>query len=152
MRTSQAWVAATTVGILLCGCGGNTPEQQSSREAEPAVPAKQFTPPPPPIVVGSSRVVGFVFDDKNRNGAFDEGDMRLPSQSVLVTNPSATQRIQELTTDAMGVFRVDGLGDGEYRVSVQIPDGFSRTNDDSFNLTISAGQAAPEVHFGVTRR
>ena len=152
MRTSKTWLPATTLGILLCGCGGSTPEQQSSREAEPAVPAKQLTPPPPPIVAGSSRVVGFVFDDKNRNGAFDEGDLRLPSTTVLVTNPSATKRIQDLTTDATGVFRVDGLGDGEYRISVQIPEGFARTNDDSFSVKLSAGQPAPEVHFGVTRR
>jgi hypothetical protein len=152
MRISKALVAAATLGVLLSGCRGNTPEQQSSREAEPAVPAQQSAPPPPPIVVGSSRVVGFVFDDKNRNETYDGGEMRLPSTTVLVTNPSATKRIQELTTDAMGVFRVDGLGDGDYRISVQIPEGYVRTNDDSFSLKISAGQPAPEVHFGVTRR
>ena len=154
MRISKASIAATTLGLILCACRGNTPEQSSS-EAAPPVSQQQPAPAAstaPPIVVGSSRMVGYVFDDKNKNGTFDDGEMRLPSQVVLVTNPSATKRIQDLTTDAMGVFRVDGLADGEYRISVQIPEGFQRTNDDSFSLKIATGQPVPEVHFGITRR
>ena len=43
------------------------------------------------------------------------------------------------------------LPDGEYRVMVMIPDGFYRTNDDSFNLTVLGEQPMQEVHFGVAR-
>jgi hypothetical protein len=56
-----------------------------------------------------------------------------------------------MTTDGTGNFRVDGLKDGEYRISVQIPAGFTRANDDSFNLKISASQPAPQVLFGIRR-
>ena len=158
MRISKAWIAATTLGLLLCACRGNSPEQQTSQtssETTPAPAAAAELPAPvaaTPIVVGSSRMVGYVFDDKNKNGTLDDSEGRLPSQVVLITNPSATKRIQDLTTDAMGVFRVDGLGDGEYRVSVQIPAGYQRTNDDSFSLKIAKGQPVPEVHFGITKR
>jgi len=96
-------------------------------------------------------VVGLVFEDKNRNGAYDGGDDRMPGQRVLITNLPATQIIRSMMTDSTGNFRVDDLKDGEYRISAQIPAGFSRTNDDSFNLKITAGQPAPQVLFGISR-
>jgi protocatechuate 3,4-dioxygenase beta subunit len=96
-------------------------------------------------------VVGLVFDDKNRNGVYDGGDDRMPGQTVLITNLPATQILRSMTTDGTGNFRVDGLKDGEYRISVQIPAGFTRANDDSFNLKISASQPAPQVLFGIRR-
>jgi len=93
-----------------------------------------------------------VFEDKDRNGKFDGGDARLGSQTVLVTNPNATQRIQEVTTDASGNFGFAGLGAGEYRVSVQIPKGYERTNDDSMTVNLGGNQGVKEVQFGIAQR
>ena len=97
------------------------------------------------------RISGYVFEDKNQNGLFDTGDERLGSQTVLVTNPSATQRLHNATTDPTGSFRFADLPDGEYRVMVMIPDGFYRTNDDSFNVTVLGEEPMQEVHFGIAR-
>lgn len=103
-------------------------------------------------MVGPREISGYVFEDKNRNGQFDTGDERLGSQTVLVTNPSATKRLHNATTDASGSFRFADLADGEYRVSVLVPEGFDRTNDDSFSLTVLGNQPMAEVHFGIARR
>ena len=92
-----------------------------------------------------------MFEDKDRNGKFDGGDVRLESQTVLVTNPSASKRIQEVTTDASGNFGFAGLAAGEYRVSVQIPKGYDRTTDDSLTFTVGANPVAREVQFGIAR-
>ena len=137
--------------IVVAACGRQTEQQSSSESPAPSqVPAGP--PPPPPVMVGPREISGYVFEDKNRNGQFDTGDERLGSQTVLVTNPSATKRLHNATTDTSGSFRFGDLADGEYRVSVLVPEGFDRTNDDSFSLTVLGNQPMPEVHFGIARR
>jgi hypothetical protein len=137
--------------LAVSGCG-RQPEQQSSSESPAASQAPAAAPAPPPVMVGPREISGYVFEDKNRNGQFDTGDERLGSQTVLVTNLSATKRLHNATTDGTGSFRFGDLPDGEYRVSVLVPDGFDRTNDDSFSVTVLGNQPMAEVHFGVARR
>jgi hypothetical protein len=144
-----AWCALTVIAAAGCGRG---PEQQSSSESPAASPAPAAAPAPPPVMVGPREISGYVFDDKNRNGQFDTGDERLGSQTVVVTNLSATKRLHNATTDGSGSFRFGDLADGEYRVSVLVPDGFDRTNDDSFSVTVLGNQPMAEVHFGLARR
>lgn len=141
----------TLTAIVVAACGRQT-EQQASSESPAASQAPAGPPAPPPVMVGPREISGYVFEDKNRNGLFDTGDERLGSQTVLVTNPSATKRLHNATTDASGSFRFGDLSDGEYRVSVLVPEGFDRTNDDSFSLTVLGNQPMPEVHFGLARR
>jgi SdrD B-like protein len=149
-------IIACALAVTAAACGRSEPEQTSGTPAA----TTQATAPPssplsPPIssaaASGSPVVVGLVFEDKNRNGAYDGGDDRMPGQTVLITNLPATQIIKSMMTDSTGNFRVDGLKDGEYRISVQIPAGFTRTNDDSFNVKIAASQPAPQVLFGIRR-
>ena len=137
-------VAFTLMTIVVSGCGRST-EQQSSESSAATKPAA------PKIMVKPREISGYVFEDKNQNGLFDTGDERLGAQTVLITNPSATKRLHNATTDGSGSFRFGDLPDGEYRVMVMIPEGFYRTNDDSFNLTVLGDQPMVEVHFGVAR-
>ena len=148
-------IIACALAISAATCGRSEPEQTSGTpEATTQAPAPPSPPVSPPIssaaASGSPLVVGLVFEDKNRDGAYDGGDDRMPGQTVLITNLSASQIIKSMMTDSTGNFRVDGLKDGEYRVSVQIPAGFTRTNDDSLKLKIIAGQPAPQVLFGIS--
>ena len=152
-------IIACALAINAAACGRSEPEQASGTP-EATVSVTQAPPPPssplnPPIssaaASGSPLVVGLVFEDKNRNGAYDGGDDRMTGQTVLITNLPATQIIRSMMTDSTGNFRVDGLKDGEYRISVQIPAGFTRTNDDSFNVKITASQPAPQIMFGISR-
>lgn len=141
----------TLMAIVVSGCGRQQ-EQQASSESPAASQAPAAAPGPPPVMVGPREISGYVFDDKNRNGQFDTGDERLGSATVVVTNLAATKRLHNATTDASGSFRFGDLADGEYRVSVLVPDGFDRTNDDSFSVTVLGNQPMAEVHFGVARR
>lgn len=138
------------MAIVVSGCG-RSPEQQSS-ESTATSQAPAAPPAPPPVMVGPREISGYVFEDKNRNGLFDTGEERLGSQTVIVTNPSATKRLHNTTTDASGSFRFADLRDGEYRVSVMVPEGFDRTNDDSFSVMVLGNQPMAEVHFGLARR
>jgi hypothetical protein len=138
--------------VIVAAACGRQPEQQSSSESPAASQAPAAAPAPPPVMVGPREISGYVFDDRNRNGQFDTGDERLGSQTVLVTNLSATKRLHNATTDTSGSFRFGDLADGEYRVMVLVPDGFDRTNDDSFSVTVLGNQPMAEVHFGLARR
>ena len=140
-------VVTTLLALAIIGCRSNAPEQQEAPPASPPQPA--VSPVTATPTVANAQVVGFVFEDKNKNGQFDGADVRLGSQTVLVTNPSATKRIQEVTTDASGNFGFAGLADGEYRVSLQVPASYRRTTDDSLTLKVTANQTASEVHFGI---
>ena len=140
-------VVTTLLALAIIGCRSNAPEQQEAPPASPPQPA--VSPVTATPTVANAQVVGFVFEDKNKNGQFDGADVRLGSQTVLVTNPSATKRIQEVTTDASGNFGFAGLADGEYRVSLQVPTSYRRTTDDSLTLKVTANQTASEVHFGI---
>ena len=142
-------VVTTLLALAIIGCRGNAPEQQEVPAASPPPPAVSPVTATPTPTVANAQVVGFVFEDKNKNGQFDGADVRLGSQTVLVTNPSATKRIQEVTTDASGSFGFAGLADGEYRVSLQIPTSYRRTTDDSLTLKVTAKQTASEVQFGI---
>ena len=157
MRILGSTACIVLVAAAMSACGGTADESKSpsggappseTPPAETPRPAAPVAIPPPPPGV----VAGIVFEDGNRNGVLDESEVRAAGGTVLVTNPSATRRIQSATTDADGQFRFDGLPGGEYRVSLQFPDGFVRTNDDSFTVKVGADNALPAIQFGMARR
>ena len=162
MRILGSTACIVLVAAAMSACGGTADESKSTSGGPPPseTPPSETLPsqtqraaapvaiPPPPAGV----VAGVVFEDGNRNGVLDASDVRAAGRTVLVTNPSASRRIQSATTDADGQFRFDGLPGGEYRVSLQIPDGFFRTNDDSFTVRVGADNALPAIPFGMARR
>jgi hypothetical protein len=156
MRIFGSTACMVLVAVAMSACGGTPDESKSpaagappsaTPPAETPRPAAPVTIPPPPPGV----VAGIVFEDGNRNGILDESDVRAAGRTVLVTNPSATKRIQSATTDSDGQFKFAGLPAGEYRVSLQFSDGFVRTNDDSFTVKVAANTALPAIQFGMVR-
>ncbi len=153
MRILGSAACIVLVAAAMSACGGTTEESKSPSASAPppetpaaAAPAPALPPPPPGVIAG------IVFEDGNRNGIVDGSDVRAAGSTVLVTNPSASRRIQSATTDADGQFRFDGLPAGEYRVSLQVANGFVRTNDDSFTLKVGTDIALPVIQFGMVKR
>ena len=146
-------VGVLLVAVLPIACGGASeeePEQEPSASVQQQVDVS--APETTPVITRPGDLAGFVFEDRNRNGRFDAGDVRMARQTVVLTNPDATQRIQTITTDGDGTFRFEKLPPADYRVSLQVPESFERTNDDSFLVTISADQSVPERAFGIVRQ
>jgi SdrD B-like domain len=135
--------------MIVPACGGSAPEDalaRSPQEPQPAQPAPQ---PSALEFMGPGQIVGFVFQDRNRNGTFDANDTRMAQLTVVLTNPSATQQIRSAITGDDGTFRLENLPAGEHRVTLEIPEGFARTNDPSSVLTVNPDGTAPEVRFGI---
>ena len=148
MKLSTHSVGLLLLTMVVPACGGGVPEETATRtpqEQQPVQPAPQL----PVEVTGPGQIVGFVFEDRNRNGIFDANDTRRAQLTVVLTNPSGTQQIRSAITGADGGFRLENLAAGEYRVTLQIPEGFERTNDDSFALTVNADGMPREVLFGI---
>ena len=136
-----------SITVVVAACGGGS-EESAPPQPQQAPPAATETS----AATGAGRITGFVFEDKNRNATFDGSDTRTPKLTVVLTNSSATQQVQSTTTGDDGSFRLENLAIGEYRISLQIPEGYERTNDDSFKIVVSADAMPPEVQFGIVRR
>src|SRR5688572_29923368 len=142
-----AGVFVASVALFACG---RSESEQSAPQASSSAPGTSSPAPSATGPLGAPGVVaGIVFEDKNHNGAMDADESRLSGQTVLVTNPSATERITSTTTNADGRFEFSDLRDGELRVSVQVPKGYARTNDDSFTFTSADDRPLREVYFGI---
>jgi hypothetical protein len=142
------------VSLLVClcviaACRAESPPEQTAATGSTA-PATSSPSPAP--AAGPHQVNGFVYEDRNRNGQFDAGDERLPQQVVLLTDTDNFREIRSVTTGADGVFRLENVPDGAYRVTLRIPEGFERTVDDSFVITVSPERTIPEVQFGMAAR
>jgi hypothetical protein len=116
-------------------------------QSTPAFPVEQAGQ-----TIRNGRISGFVFEDKNRNGMFDGGDVRLAEQLIRLTSPDRSQQMGSAKTAKDGSFHFDKLAAADYRVSVQIPEGFARTTDDSLVLTVTDDGVERTVQFGVTAR
>jgi hypothetical protein len=147
-------IGLVLVTVVFAACGGASEEAPAPQPQQPASQPLQseVATPDASTATGSGRITGLVFEDQNRNGTFDASDARMAKQTVVLTNPSATQQVQSATTGDDGTFRLESVAAGEYRISLQIPEGYERTNDDSFGITIGAGVTPSEVRFGVVRR
>ena len=99
---------------------------------------------------GRGRIVGLVFEDRNRNGTFDAADGPMAGQVVTLTRPMGTIRVTA-SSDDQGAFHFDNLGPGRYRVTFSIPSGFDRLTDDSFELDVTEDGRVPEARFGLAR-
>jgi hypothetical protein len=142
------------VPVVLAACGGEPPPNQESpaETAQEEATSPGVSPPDTAGVAAAGEIAGFVFDDSDRNGTFDGSDARMPEQTVVLTNPASTEQIRSVTTDSTGAFRFDGLTPGDYRITLEIPDGFQRTNDVSMVLSVRESEPLGEVRFGIAPR
>jgi hypothetical protein len=153
----QRNISLVSLVVCLCviaACRSESPPESAAGTGSTA-PATSSPSPAPAVAVpaaGPHQVNGFVYEDRNRNGQFDAGDERLPQQVVLLTDTDNFREIRSVTTGADGVFRLENVPDGAYRVTLRIPEGFERTVDDSFVITVSPERTIPEVQFGVAAR
>jgi hypothetical protein len=140
------------VGLGACGGEPRPGEESPTGAAQEEATSAGVSSPGAPGVAAPGEIAGFVFDDRDRNGAFDGSDARMPQQTVVLTNPESTEQIRSVTTDSTGVFRFAGLPPGDYRVTLEIPDGFQRTNDISMVLNVRESEPLAEVRFGMAPR
>jgi len=93
-----------------------------------------------------------VFDDTNRNGSLDAGEPPVAGREIVLADRPRSQTFGSTTTGPDGTFRFEGVAFQEFRVSVQIPDGYQRTSDNSVLVRPEADKPSPDVRFGIARK
>lgn len=94
------------------------------------------------IGIGNGTISGTVYDDKNRSGTFDAGDIPLQGYDVRIEGINL-QTPGVVTTDANGVYTFGALCDDTYTISQpSLPAGWLQIlpiNNGSYTITIADG-------------
>lgn len=142
IRWTSIGACVLAVGIAACGGGGSSTDSNQPASEQSVQPT---------TAVGTNQVSGTVFEDLNRNRTLDGGESLMGGQTVVLMTPDGGEQLQTTETGADGAFRFENVGTGAFRVRVQIPEGYERTSDDSFVLTVESDGTSRDVQFGLVR-
>jgi hypothetical protein len=99
---------------------------------------KQSGVTPPPI---TGSISGFVFNDNNKNGAFDTGDQKTSGKTVFLdtnNNGKLDSGEKSVVSDVNGNWSFSGLSVGTYHVRRVFPSGYTYSTT-LIDLTLNAG-------------
>jgi hypothetical protein len=88
---------------------------------------------------------GQVYQDWDLNGQRDAEEPGL-AEAVLVVRDSENREVARQITTADGTYQIEGLRAGTYSVSVQLPEGYSLTQESAQTINLSA-RATSEANF-----
>ena len=101
------------------------PRMKGNKDCD--VSPEQAPPPPPPPpaadTAGHTDIMGSLFFDVDRDGAFGPDEVGLAGWTVQVSGPMNASAI----TDGNGAYLISGLSAGSYTVCVMAPMGWSQT-------------------------
>jgi len=149
MKKSAPFILAAVIATSpACSTGSSTPAEPPPSDQTPLEQAPAQVAPPQ----GDAAIAGFVYEDRNRNQRPDEGEPRLAARTVRLHNPDATVAMGLATTSENGNYLFEKVAGGDYRVTVVVPEGWERTSDDSFVITLPATGILTDVAFGMVKR
>ena len=130
--------AALTVGreILLGVVSGPT--------ATPLPTGLPPTPSPTPTIT-TGRICVILFEDINGNTLFETNESPIPGGAISITNRLGTVSLTGVTTSALDAFGdwvptcFETIPEGDYNVSMAIPEGFNATMNTNYPLALRAG-------------
>lgn len=90
------------------------------------------TPTPTPTTVATYSLSGTVYNDANKNGFQDAGELGY-SGAVLTTSTGQTA-----STNSSGVYTITNLISGTYTLSLTVPNGYASTTTNPISVALSA--------------
>jgi hypothetical protein len=117
------------------------------RESTPTpTSAVPVTPSPTPIQ-GNGTVCIFLFNDTNGNAMAETGEPPLAKGQVSITDQLSRVNLTGATLDSGDPTCFENIPEGDYTISVAIPEGYNPTTVMNYKLTLNAGDSAT-VDFG----
>lgn len=98
----------------------------------PALP----TPSPQP---GSGTLCILVYDDSNGDSIRQEEELSIPGGAISVSDRSGKTSLTETTITGSEPMCFKELAEGEYNISVAVPDGYNPTTEMNYLLSLEAG-------------
>ena len=96
---------------------------------------------------GNGSVCVYLFDDENGNALAEEGELPLAGGAVSVTNRLNTVNLTGTTDGSGEPLCFSDIPEGDYNISVAIPEGYNPTTVMNYALAVGAGEVST-VDFG----
>jgi len=106
----------------------------------------QITPSPTPIK-GNGSICIYLFNDTNGNALAETNEPALAGGQVSVTDQLSKVNLTGATLDTGDPVCFENVPEGDYNISVAIPEGYNPTTTMNYKLTLGAGDSAT-VDFG----
>ena len=118
------------------------------QEADTPVPTSE-TPlePTPTPFKGNGTICIYLFNDENGNALAEATELPLAGGAVSVTNRLGTVNQTGTTTDTGESLCFADVPEGDYNISVAIPEGYNPTTVMNYALTLGAGEIST-INFG----
>jgi LysM repeat protein len=120
---------------LLLGLGG--PSQQQPTAGPP--PTRTPVLPTPTPSEGTGTLCVLLYEDRNGDAIRQEEEASIPGGAININNRRGTVSLTEDTIAGLEPQCFDELDQGDYNVSVAIPDGYNPTTSLNYPVTLRAG-------------
>lgn len=117
--------------------------QEPTVTPTPEVPAE----PTPTPFKGSGTICIYLFNDENGNALAEETELPIAGGAVSLTDRLSTVNETGTTDDSGDSLCFTDIPEGDYNISVAIPEGYNPTTVMNYSLTLSAGQVST-IDFG----
>lgn len=120
---------------LLLGLGG--PSRETPTPGPSPTPTVLLpTPSPSP---GTGNLCVLLFNDRNGDSIRQEEEPSIPNGAISVSNRSGTVSMTAETEDGLDPYCFEQLDEGDYTVTVAVPEGYNPTTVTNYALTLEAG-------------
>ncbi|MEM7579333.1 MAG: SdrD B-like domain-containing protein, partial [Cyanobacteria bacterium P01_A01_bin.80] len=110
----------------------------------------------PPTGQGTGSIGDTVYNDTNRNNQQDDGETGVPGVTVTLTSPGEDGQLgtpddttQTTTTNDNGNYNFPNIPAGNYRVTINNPEGLTPTQTPPETITLADNQTNNDVDFGL---
>jgi murein DD-endopeptidase MepM/ murein hydrolase activator NlpD len=117
--------------------------QENTPTPTSAVP---IAPSPTPIK-GNGNICIYLFNDTNGNAMAETGEPPLANGQVSITDQLSRVNLTGATLDTGDPLCFENIPEGDYNLSVAIPEGYNPTTSMNYKLALGAGDSAT-VDFG----
>ena len=128
---------------LLIGLAG--PPEATAQPV--TAPTAQPTPAESTAMPGFGTLCVMLFDDQNGDSIRQEEEESIPGGELSISDRSGEVSQTDTTSAAMEPVCYEDLPEGNYNLTVAIPDGFNPTTELNYTLVLEAGRTA-QINFG----
>lgn len=110
-----------------------------------AIPAAQATPTPTPagptptVEIGYGILCVILYEDINGDAIRQEEEVSIPGGAISIGNATGSVSITEDTLGGLDHFCTTEIEEGEYTITVGVPDGYNPTTEFSAAITLNPG-------------
>ncbi|MCD6577338.1 MAG: LysM peptidoglycan-binding domain-containing protein [Anaerolineaceae bacterium] len=118
------------------------------KEEDTPTPTEEVTAAPSPTPFkGNGSICIYLFNDENGNALAEETELPLAGGAVSVTNRLNTVNLTGITDASGDALCFSDIPEGDYNVSVAIPEGYNPTTVMNYAIAIGAGEVST-IDFG----